>query len=337
LNLWRGWAVQPVSGDCSLWLEMVRDVICSGDEALFRYVMNWAADAVQNLTERPGVTLVLLGKQGVGKGTFARELGKLFGEHFMHIRHARHLSGNFNAHLVNALMVFADEAYFPGDKQSEGALKGLITEPTIPIEYKGKDVIQVSNYMRVIMASNQFWVVPAGMDNRRFTVMEVSEARAKDKDYFKRIRDQMNAGGREALLHHLMHLPLTEDLNKIPQTQALLEQQIHTMDPFIEFWFHRLSDQGWVEDQKTAEIRRDYKEMAGRHPVHETAFGTRLLKMFPSMRKVRLRDGEGGHTRTRYYQLPALVQARKEFEKHVGRAFDWHSMESRDEDRDEPM
>jgi hypothetical protein len=339
LNLWKGWAVQPVAGDCSPWLNMVHDIICSGDEALYRYVINWCADAVQNPTQRPGVVLALLGKQGAGKGTFARGLGSLYGEHFMHIQNSRQLTGNFNAHLVNALLVFADEALFPGDKAGEGALKALITEPTIPLEYKGKDIIQVRNHMRIVMASNSPWFVPAAMDDRRFTIIEVSESRLQDHSYFAGIEAQMKEGGSAALLHYLLHLSLTENLRKIPETQARLDQQMLTLgaDPFMEFWLDRLTDSGWLEDEKTADVKRDYREVAGRRPLRETVFGNRLKKLFPSSRKVRLRNGDGGKIRTPYYQLPPLAQARRDFEKAVGRQFNWEALSSKDEDRDEPM
>jgi phage/plasmid-associated DNA primase len=257
----------------------------------------------------------------------------------MHVRHSAHLTGKFNAHLVNALLVFADEALYPGDKAGEGALKALITEPTTPLEYKGKDIVQVKNYIRIIMASNQSWVVPAAMDDRRFAVIEVSEARLQDHAYFAAIEAKMEAGGRAALLDYLLKLPLTENLRKIPETQARLDQQMLTLssDPFLEFWLDRLTDNGWLEDEKTADIMRDYREVAGRYPLRETVFGTRLKKLFPTSRKVRLRNGDDGKRRTRYYQLPALAEARKDFEKTVGRQFNWDALSSQDEDRNEPI
>ena len=39
------------------------------------------------------------------------------------------------------LVVYADEAFWAGDKKAEGVLKAMITEDTIQIEMKGKDVV----------------------------------------------------------------------------------------------------------------------------------------------------------------------------------------------------
>lgn len=50
------------------------------------------------------------------------------------------------------------------------------------------------------------WDVPADVDERRFQVLDVGEDRAQDSAYFQAIRDEMDNGGREALLQ-------TEDLD----------------------------------------------------------------------------------------------------------------------------
>ena len=75
------------------------------------------------------------------------------------------MTGKFNAHLRNKCLLFADEAIVPGT-EGEGALKGLITETTIPIEQKGKDVVEADNHLHVILASNHTWVIPADRDAR---------------------------------------------------------------------------------------------------------------------------------------------------------------------------
>jgi hypothetical protein len=105
---------------------------------------------------------------------FARTFGALFGQHFLHLSDARHLTGNFNAHLRDSCLVFADEAFYAGDKQHEGQLKRLVTEPTLMIEAKYANAVSVRNCLHLIVASNDDWVVPAGTDERRFFVLDVS-------------------------------------------------------------------------------------------------------------------------------------------------------------------
>ena len=46
----------------------------------------------------------------------------------------KHLVGNFNAHLRDKLLVFADEAFWAGDKRAEDQLKAMVTEENNIVE-----------------------------------------------------------------------------------------------------------------------------------------------------------------------------------------------------------
>jgi len=338
-NLWHGYAVEPHPGDCSLFNAMIRDLICSGNEAHYRYVIAWCADVLRNPTNRPGVTLVLRGGQGIGKGTLARTLGRLFGDHFLHVSQSRHVVGNFNAHLVYVILLFADEALYAGDKQAEGALKALITEPELAIELKGKDVIVVQNHVHVIMASNQDWVVPAGLDDRRFAVFDVSEARAQDHAYWKRINHELDNGGREAWMHELLTFDLSGvDLRNIPETRARMEQKIFSSSPIQKWWYGRLrsgaptsTGEKWLEEVPTGELFDDYALEAGvsgiRYRGTLTEFGIALKKLVPGLgrrqRRVTVHKADARRPEVKkdiwVYVLPSLQECRKAFAVGLGR------------------
>ena len=229
-NLWRGFAVEARPGDWSRMRGHIHDNICSGDEALFRYVLGWMASCIQQPGNRAEVALVLRGKRGVGKSSLGRWFGSLFGQHAVHIASTRHLIGNFNSHLEDAIFLFADEAFLAGDKQCEGMLKMLITEPVIPIERKGRDVRFAKNMTHLMIASNNDRIVPAGLDERRFCVTDVGDARAQDRDYFSGVASQMEHGGCEAMLHELKHRDLSAYRpSEIPVTEALRQQKILSM------------------------------------------------------------------------------------------------------------
>jgi hypothetical protein len=71
----------------------------------------------------------LRGKKGAGKGTLGNWMVRLLGQHGVHVSQGTHLTGKFNAHLRDAIFVFADEAFFAGDKANEGALTRIIHGP----------------------------------------------------------------------------------------------------------------------------------------------------------------------------------------------------------------
>ena len=70
LNMWRGFGVEPKQGDWSLMRNHIHDVICSGNEDHFQYVIRWMAYGVQHLDRPIGVAIALRGEEGAGKGFF---------------------------------------------------------------------------------------------------------------------------------------------------------------------------------------------------------------------------------------------------------------------------
>ena len=122
-NLWQGFGVEDKFGDWSKLRALIRDVLASGNATYDTYIMQWLAHLVQKPDENPGVALVFKGEEGVGKGTLGRALMRLLRPHAMQITHTKHLTGPFNAHMRTVLFLFADEAFFAGDKSNEGALK----------------------------------------------------------------------------------------------------------------------------------------------------------------------------------------------------------------------
>ena len=47
LNLWSGFAIKAEPGCCELFLKMIYEDLCSGDDAVFAYVLNWSAWKLQ--------------------------------------------------------------------------------------------------------------------------------------------------------------------------------------------------------------------------------------------------------------------------------------------------
>jgi hypothetical protein len=180
LNLWRGFGVKPKKGEWPLLARHVSEVLANGDPKAADYIFQWTAWSLQHPGELAEAALVLRGGKGSGKGVFGNTLVKIFGEHALHIFHQSHLTGNFNAHLRSCLFLFADEAFWAGDKKGESVLKGLVTEKTLAIEQKGIDVVSCPNRLHVFMAANAEWAVPASHDERRFAVFEVSDRYAKN-------------------------------------------------------------------------------------------------------------------------------------------------------------
>lgn len=283
-NLWRGFAVSPGDGDCSKYLEHVKENVCGGDEELFQYVIKWMARAVQEPGTQGEVAIVIRGGKGTGKGVFANEFGKLFGRHFLQIANPSHLVGNFNAHLRDVIVLFADEAFFAGDKKHESVLKMLITEDSIPIESKGIDTEPYANYTHLIMAANDPHVIRATGDERRYLVLESSDKQQQNSEYFSALTKQQNEGGREALLQFLQNVDLTDfQVRNVPQTEALQEQKLLSLSSEEEWWHGKLKDgtildhnKGWHNIVACEDINIDYTRYMDQWKINRRGNATSL-------------------------------------------------------------
>ncbi len=344
-NLWTGFAVEPRPGNCELYLAHLRDNVCSKNEEYYNYLIGWMATAVQKPGEQGHVAIVTQGERGVGKGVFATEFGSLFGRHFMPVTQADHLVGKFNAHLRDCVVLFGDEAFFAGNRGHEGMLKTLITERTLAIEAKSVDIVQGRNYVHLILSSNDEWVVPAGGHERRFFILKVSDNELQKGSYFAPIGDQMNAGGREALLHFLLHYDIKDfKVRDVPKTSALQSQKEHTFTAMEEWWYSKLQDgeiddgAGWPSGVPRAHIRENLTAYTKAYGVRSastnaTQVGKFMKRVLPGdTKEARLpgshtiigEDGEPRNVeRPRGYLLPALELCREQWEQLFGGTFDW--------------
>lgn len=326
-NLWQGWGAVPAAGDVKPALWHIKHVVCGGDAALAGYLVQWMAWAVQNPGKQAEVAIVLQGKKGTGKGTLGRWLLEIFGSHGLHILHRRHLVGNFNAHLRMLCFAFADEAFFAGDHEGQAVIKGLITEDQITIERKGVDAYAVRNRLKVLMATNEKWVVPATEDERRYCVIEVSDCKRGDHAYFGELEKHMREGGLAALLDYLLNLDLSRfNIRRVPNTAALEQQKILSLEPLPAWIFSKLCDGRWNEHDAGWTAEKPRAQVVGEFATHVKDTGKRyvstapevvgrtLHELFPSLRDARESKG----TRQRTWVFPELEQARAEFAEFVG-------------------
>lgn len=351
-NLWRGFSYAAQPGDCSLFLEHLRVNVCQGVEENYTYVINWMARVVQFPASPGEVAIVLRGGKGTGKGTVAKYFGALFGRHHVHIGNAKHLVGQFNAHLKDCVSLFADEAFFAGDKQHESVLKMLITEQTIPIEQKGIDVEPYPNYVHLIMASNDPHVIRATGDERRYCVLDIGTRNQQDSAFFGAMDEQMENGGYEALLYHLQSIDITDfNVRKVPQTDALREQKDLSLSREEEWFYQKLQDGRLVEQHPkwqgaipTKQLEEDFTSYTQRwqmnHRGNATQLGKFLKRMFPHLIKNQQRmtvenyDSEGrSHqvkTRVNVYDFGTLEQCRSAWEVAHGKT-EWEELPYDDE------
>jgi hypothetical protein len=351
LNMFRGLAIDPAPGDWSLMQAHILKVICAGRQDIFDYLIGWMAWSVQKLDQPVGVAVALLGDQGAGKGIFVRAFGSLYGEHFSHVANGDQLTGRFNASIGKSCLVFLDEAVWAGDKKAEGVLKALITEPRLSLEAKFRDPITVENRLRIVVASNNDWAVPAGIGDRRWLILRVdnSYAGTNHAAYFDALGFEIENGGVAAMLHDLLAMDLSRfNVRRVPRTAAKAQQQALSL-PSIEAWlYHVLQDgaieqrgpnglpglkQEWEENglgiskdlayaayEGFSSKRRDYR------PEGKSQWSKKLLAILGRHLTTTRITGNTGRTRT--FQFGLLGDCREQFAAQMGADFEWEADDS---------
>jgi hypothetical protein len=347
LNLWEGFSVEPKQGDlCERLYSHIQNVICCGDHECYDYLLNWIARGFQFPAENGQVAVALKGEKGSGKGTLGKLIKSIYGQHGVQITNPKYLIGNFNAHLQDCCFLFADEAFFAGDKQHENILKSLITEDTMQIERKGIDVETVKNRLKLLMASNNDWIAPATKDERRYFVLDVSSKRIGDTQYFKQLHADIHSDDvKAAFLFDMLARDLSKfHVNRVPETAGLRSQRLQTLDSFGKYWvdvlhrgylFEKVSANDfvydfneWIEDPSVELINAGYQQWATRHKLtkfdilSQTEVGKRLTKWYGAkkrgnVKKIAGSDYQGGavvtSNRPNYYLLGNLEDATKAF------------------------
>jgi hypothetical protein len=348
-NYWQGFAISPQPGDWSLMQAHILDHICGGNKQYYNWLVCWMARIVQDPGgKRPGTAIVLRGDQGTGKGVFLSEFGSLFGSHYLQITNQQHLTGRFNAHVKDIVYLFVDEGFWASDRAAEGTIRAIVSEDLLIIEAKGRDPIFLKNYINLAIASNNEWVIPSGLDERRFACFQVQTPADKKQNsaYFQTIIDQMASGGREAMMHDLLHKEIDVDLRRIPRTDALFDQIIATMNPVQRFWLEILR-RGTLHPEEidwTCEIRKNmlhnqYLEWCDTYNIKmkytPIQFGKRINKLFPPSTESHYGtiggpDIDGKYTRKWKYIFPDLLICREFFQKTVRMGVDFDTDEGFD-------
>ena len=184
----------------------MRDIICSGNEEHFDYLIKREATILQKRI-RTEVALGLQTKEeGCGKGFYEKTMRRLLGTHAMQLSNPEHIIGKFNPHLETLLRVTADEALFVGDPKHRNALFGLITEPTLTIEPKGCGVYTAASYLNTDDHSATPSTSCRSATRRGGSSFRPCRPRAcRTHAYFAALQEELDNGGYEALLYHLLH------------------------------------------------------------------------------------------------------------------------------------
>jgi hypothetical protein len=337
-NLYQGLTLMPAKGNYPLILKHIHEIWCESDSKKTKYVLSWLAMMFQYPEKQAGTALVLASGEGTGKNIILDMIAKMFGIHGVVLSSSDEIVGRFNNRLGTAIFVFCNEAVWGGDAKSQGKLKSLITDPVLNIEQKYIPIITVKNCTHLVFASNNDWVVPVGLDDRRFFVLDVSELRKGDTEYFKNLAYEISNGGAEGFAYYLLNLGVEKfDPARMPKgsSDLKLDNKMRSTDTVTRWWhgcLHdgEIGDLHYEGDWGTGEISVNYNylysayesTLGGRaHKETKPAFTKKLKNLNPSWRIIQKRCGR--NKRMRFVQIAQLQDCRDSFSERIVQIIDW--------------
>lgn len=211
-NLFTGFGVKPKSGECNRVLAHIRDVVCSGCEKNYIALIKLLSWQIQNIGKPSRIIVALKSKmQQVGKGCLLSDvLAVIYGTSGFVTSDLGKIVTRFNDTIRGNAYIFLDEALFSGDRKAADAIKSLATATYMGIESKGIPTMQLPVAINLFLATNHDDAAHIEESDVRYWILEVSPHRAGDVEYFQELYAEIEDGGREAFMYHLLNYDIQD-------------------------------------------------------------------------------------------------------------------------------
>jgi hypothetical protein len=243
---------------------------CCVGNTEYEYFKQWIAHIIQKPQTKTGKAIILYSeKKGSGKNSIIEGLIKLFGSDLVgQMNNIDDITKNFNAHLVNKLLIYGDEITAKA-KLINDKLKCVITQQSQNLEKKGVDSIKVKDCTNYIFTSNNRDAFRVEDGDRRLFLVHFLEEEMIDKDEFYNYinnKDEM-----AKLFNYFKNYKITYNIVKDPppMTEYKNELQMEDKPSYYKYVFLKpeiFSD----EKYKTTEIYQLIKDWAKSQHVNSS-------------------------------------------------------------------
>lgn len=220
----------------AIFLKHVKEIITSGDENIYKYIISWVAYLIQNPGKKTKTCLILIGKHGVGKTIFTDVISKLFGE-YAHpdLSDVDLITGQFNTELENKILIVLNE-FNVQDKTTNkrsirNKMKTYISDDFLVINRKNVNPYKVENVSNFIIVTNDTNPICIEEGDRRYVVLDVSDKMKDNVEYFNALYDSLTEEFYKNLFNYLRLYDI-KDFN--PRVIPNSERKRHIIDSNID-------------------------------------------------------------------------------------------------------
>ncbi len=141
------------------------------NEEGIKYSLYWLANMVQR--NKNEIALLLFGRTGTGKGTFASLISQLIGDRNVANLNNKSLESGWNSEVVNKRCVFFNEIKaYSKNKGIASTLKEYITDEHLQAYVKFRDSYKAKNLFSVVITTNEKAPIQIEFDDRRYSIFK---------------------------------------------------------------------------------------------------------------------------------------------------------------------
>lgn len=193
-NTFSGFAVQSLDGmiyseECIQPIIRHIGYLVNHDQKGIDYMLNWLANIFQTPGRTTNTAIIIKSKEGVGKNVLFNFLNSIIGKEYCigTSDPENDCFGSFNNLLMNKLLINLNETKQEDTAKYIELIKTYITETKIQLKLKGRDSIQVNNFMRWIFFTNRELPFKLGRGQRRFWGVEADSSMANNREYMLKL------------------------------------------------------------------------------------------------------------------------------------------------------
>jgi len=195
-NLWKGFPIEETPFDknadtTKIWKHF--KYLSNHDKKVEDYLIKWLAHIVQFPAIKPNTAILLKGNEGAGKSVYAEMyLKHILGGNRITITSKIDMILGLNAVNEGKLLTVLNEASGAETHKKCETLKDYITQTVTTTKKLYHDPIDTVSRDRLIFTTNNLNSIPATKDNRRWVIVQVSNALKGNHAYFKELFKDLN-------------------------------------------------------------------------------------------------------------------------------------------------
>ena len=172
---------------------LIREIFCSNDDKVFDYLWFWLAFTIKYPHLKTKVGLLLISKQGCGKGFLIDFLcNYIYGKYncIPNMNGMDQLIGDKNAHLLGKKLVCVNELSSNKDTYSSNSnkIKSIITEEDMMIRPLYCNAFNAKQTCELVLSSNHLNSVIMEESDRRWFVLSINEKYRNNKEFFSKLQ-----------------------------------------------------------------------------------------------------------------------------------------------------